>query len=158
MEQSTPILLRKDIAIKLMAFFRSYIPNRFSRNAFVSPVPRMFGGGYLMLFVSKLFNDKTDEVGWFRVYIYVPEDENLNILIRIEWRRNIFGFWYRNDLWIKSNIDPVGEFHSNIKNMMKWVYMTADGTVRISSMNRLFKKIKVNPVKDKAIRNGLVMG
>jgi hypothetical protein len=93
--QYTSTMTRRELAVKLMNVLREGFNKRFTKRAFISPVPRSFPGGHVMVMLSPLYNKKGENVGEIRIYIYVSEDENIPILIRSEWTRNAFGFWYR---------------------------------------------------------------
>ena len=158
MDSYSPILTRRELAVKLMNVLREGFNKRFTKRAFISPVPRSFPGGHVMVMLSPLYNKKGENVGEIRIYIYVSEDENIPILIRSEWTRNAFGFWYRYDnrLFDKDNV--IVDLYSKIRGISKWFSVTADGTVKVSSMNRMFRKIKKTSARDKAVRVGMVMG
>lgn len=156
--ETTPILTRKDIAIRLMRVLRKGLDKRFTNKAFISPVPKSFPGGHVMIMLSPLYNKKGDNVGEIRIHIYVPEDKKNAIVIRIEWTKNLFGFWYRYNIRMFDEDVLITGLYSGIREMKKWFSTTADGTVNVSSMNRLFRKIRKNPVRDKVSRVGMVMG
>lgn len=156
--ETTPILIRKDIALRLMRVLRKGLNKRFVKRAFISPVPKSFPGGYIMMMLSPLYNKKGDNVGEIRIHIYVPSDEKNAIVVRVEWTRKAFGFWYRYTIKLLNEDVLILELYSRIRDMERWFSTTADGTVRVSSMNRLFRKIKKNSVRDKVSRVGMVMG
>lgn len=130
-----------------------------SKRLFVTPIPVSIPGGNIMMMNSPLLNRKGDEVGEFRVWIYEPNDKHLNIQTRVEWTRRAFGFWYRDEFLNVNDISEEKLFKDRIKIAFKWVDVTANGTVRLRSMNRLhFKKIKKSKTVDRASRVGMVIG
>ena len=156
--EATSILTRKDIVVRLMRVLRRSLDKRFIERAFISPVPKSLPGGYIMMMLSPLYNKKGDNVGEIRIYIYVPSDEKNAIVIRVEWTRNAFSFWYRYDTKLLNEDALIPSLYSVVRDMKKWFSITADGTVNISSMNHLFRKIKKNPVRDKIGRVGMIIG
>ena len=147
----------KDVAIGLMRVVRGVLKPRLATGTFVSPVPKTLPGGYLMVLVSPLMNRRGEVVGEMRVNVYVPSDPVLDILIRVEWTRNAFGFWYRKDIRMSGESGHVS-VQPKIREIMRWIATTADGTVSVTSMNRMFRKIRKNPSRDRAARMGMVMG
>ena len=158
--QSVPATSRKDVARNAMRAVQGLMRQmgRLYRE-FVTPVPKAIPGGYVMMLVSPLPNKAMEMVGEVRVWIYVPEDRNLSIRVRVEWTRNAFGFWYRNEIVLPNVDDSMFELLRKMKEAMFFVKTTADGTVKVASMNRGgFYKFRKNPTKDRAARVGMILG
>jgi hypothetical protein len=157
--ESTPIMSRQDVANALMRISHG-IMKRMGRlyRPFVSPSARKVPGEYYSMLVSQLPNRRGDLVGEVRIKISVPESRNLDISVMVEWTRDAFGFWYQEEIRMENSDDPTKAFMDQFVKAMKWVKTTADGTVRVASMNRLHKKVRKNSVKDRAARAGLTIG
>ncbi len=143
MMSATQEILRKDGLIK-----REYI----------SPSPVLSVGEYQMLLVSDLFDRKRSDVGDVRAFVFVPVVGDGSAVLRVEWSRNAFGFWFRDELRI-----PVGNFDANriqsfLTGAVKKIKNTTDRNVPLKSQLRVLKKIKRNATRDKALRSGLVLG
>jgi hypothetical protein len=151
---------RKVVADRLMramyAFMRA---SGRTRRAFVMPVPTTVPGGYISIMTSPLLNGRGEEVGEVRIWIYVPDNAALSIRVRFEWTRKAFGFWYRNEVYIQNVDDPRIELLKVARDALFFVKITADGTVRVASMNRGgFQKIRKSKTRDRAARVGMMMG
>ena len=125
------------------------------KHELISARPADVPGKFEMKLVSKLLNRKRDAVGMVRVYVTVPENGD-DIKFRVEWTRNAFGFWY----WIEFELkDVVGDTEDanvqKIRQELKPITQTADGTVNVRSMNRMYKKIRKSRVRDKVAQAGL---
>ena len=157
---ATPVESRKDSAYAAMRVIRGTLKRMGRlRREFITPVPKTLPSGYVMMLVTPLPNRKGEIIGELRVWVYAPTDTKIPVRIRFEWTRNAFGFWYRNDFNLTSSGDQLDELMAGIKDSMRWVKTTADGTVRLASVNRMhFRKIKKNRTRDKAARIGMVMG
>lgn len=158
--QGTTETSRKIVSDKLIGVAHSFLKmSGRTRNAFVTPVPSSLPGGYVSMLVSPLLKGNGDSVGEIRVWAYVPEDTNLQIRVRVEWTRNAFGFWYRNEFNLPNVDDPRVDLLKRLKEALFFVKITADGTVRVASMNRGgFQKIRKSQTRDRAARVGMMMG
>lgn len=150
---------RRDTSLHVMRSIHSLIDKMGRlRREFITPVPKELPGGYVMMMVSPLPNSSGEIIGELRVWIWAPTDHAIPVRVRFEWTREAFGFWYRNDFYLSAE-GKVDDLVKKVRDAMHWVKNTADGTVRIASMNRMhFKKINKNPNRDKAARIGMVMG
>ena len=158
--EATPIPSRKDVSVKYIRIVRGMMDRmgRLYRER-ISPSPKSSPTGHLMTMYSKLQNRRRELVGEIRVSVYVPEDEHVRIMIKVDWTRNAFGFWYRNEIRLPNSPDPSSDVVGAIKDAMRYVKHTADGDISVASMNRgTFRKIKRNKVHDKSFRSGMVMG
>lgn len=151
---------RKTVADKLMGVTSAFMrTSGRTRRPFVTPVPTTVPGGYVSMMTSPLLSSRGEEVGEVRVWIFVPENTTLPIRIRVEWTRDAFGFWYRNEIYIQNVDDPTVELLKKIREALFFVKITADGTVRVASMNRGgFQKIRKSQTRDRAARVGMMMG
>jgi hypothetical protein len=130
-----------------------------TRREFVTPVPRSVPGGYVSMIVSPLLNKKREEVGEIRVVIYVQEDDGLPVRVMVEWTRNAFGFWYRMRYVLDDKSDLRIGVSNKLRDAMYFVKVTADGTVRVASMNRSgIEKVRKSRTIDRAARVGMMMG
>ena len=113
-------------------------------------------GGMVYRATGDMPNADGDIVGTVRIEVYAPLDEMIPTRIRIEWTRDAFGFWYREDLFIVNSID---EWMEDMKGMLfkpiKMIESTSRGTVKVSSMNLGLKKIRKNKNKDAIFDNGM---
>ena len=158
--EATPIPSRKDVAIKSMRIVRGMMDRmgRIYRER-VTPRPKSSPTGHLMMMYSPLLNRRRDSIGEVRVYIYVPEDDSFPIKMNVDWTRNAFGFWYRNEIRVPNTADPTAAIMNAIRGAMRRVKITADGDVRVASVNLSgLRKIRRNKVHDRAVRSGMVMG
>lgn len=113
---------------------------------------------YRTMLVSPLMDRKRSPVGEIRVYVLVGANGG-DATIRVEWTRNAFGFWYRKDVVLSGVVgEPYGADLSEVKNVFKFAGKTADGTVILKSMNRMFRKVKKNKARDNASKLGLMVG
>lgn len=113
---------------------------------------------YSMMLVGSLLNRRHRDIGTIRIYVTVPANGE-NIKFTIEWTRHAFGFWYRQEVILKDAVDDPE--HANVQKLrtaLDPIQWTADGTTRVKSMNRMFKKIKKSRVRDRASRAGLMVG
>jgi len=158
--QSTPIFSRRDVAVRLINIVKGLMKRHGrTHRPYVSPVPKKVHDRFISMLVSPLLNRKREDIGEVRVWIQVPEYDILPIRLIVEWTRHAFGFWYRDESKIENIEDPTDSFLKALDKSIRSVKITADGTVRLASMNRGgVKKIKQNRVKDKAARSGLMMG
>ena len=157
--RSTPIMSRQDVAQALMRIAGG-IMKRMGRvyRPFVTPNARKIPGTYYTFLVSQLPDRRGNLVGEVRVRVMVPMDQRLPISVLVEWTRDFFGFWYQEEIRLENSEDPTKVFMNQFVKVMSWVKTTADGTVRLVSMNRLHRRVRKNPVKDKAARAGLSIG
>ena len=151
---------RREIADKMMDAAKGYLRmTGRTKREFVTPVPTSYPGGYISMLVSPLLDGSGKSIGEIRLWIYVAEDRNIPIRVRVEWTRDAFGFWYRNEIVLQNVDDPMVELLKRLKEAMFFVKITADGTVRVASMNRGgFQKIRKSRTRDKAARVGMMMG
>lgn len=124
---------------------------------FVTPVPVSVPGGHASIMTAPLLNSSGADVGEVRVLVYSPSDVALPVRVRVEWTRKAFGFWYRNEFFMQVE-EQSQEIVRKLRGAMFFVKTTADGSVRVASMNRGFRKIKKSPTRDKAARVGMMMG
>ena len=157
--ESIPIMSRRDVADGLMRVSKG-IMKRMGRlyRPFVTPNAMKVPGGYYSMLVSPLPNRRGDIVGETRVKVQVPDSRELPISVLVEWTRDAFGFWYQENIKLQNSDDPTKAFMDQFLKAMNWVKTTADGTVKLVSMNRLHRKIKKNRIKDSAARAGLAIG
>lgn len=128
------------------------------KHELVSARPADVPGKFEMKLVSKLLNNKRVPVGLIRVYVTVPDNGD-DIKYRVEWTRNAFGFWYWKEFTFKNVVDDPDDVSlRTIRTELNPVIKTADGTVPVKSMNRMYKKIKKNKVRDKVAQAGLHRG
>ena len=113
---------------------------------------------YSMVMIGKLLNQKRQEVGEIRVFVTVPVNEK-NIKFKIEWTRHAFGFWYTRNIIMRDVVDDPSQINIGmLRAALNPVQWTADQTVNLKSMNRMFRKVKRNRVLDLALRAGLRTG
>jgi|GEM_PF-3460587 len=123
----------------------------------VSPRPRG-QSEYTMMLVGDLLSRRRRNVGLIRVYVTVPANGE-NIKFTIEWTRHSFGFWYRQEVTLRGAVDDPEHANVNrLRTALDPIGWTADGTSKVKSMNRMFKKIKKSRVRDRASRAGLMVG
>jgi len=123
----------------------------------VSPKPRG-QSEYTMMLVGDLLNRRRQSIGLIRVYVTVPASGE-NIKFTIEWTRHAFGFWYRSEVTLNDAVDDPEHANVNkLRTALDPIQWTADGTTKVKSMNRMFKKIKKSRVRDRASRAGLMVG
>jgi hypothetical protein len=110
------------------------------------------------MLVGDLLNRRRRDIGAIRVYVTVPTSKN-DIKFTIEWTRHAFGFWYQQIVVLAGAVeDPKNMDVSKLRTALNPVEWTADGTTRVKSMNRMFRKIKKSRVRDRASRAGLMVG
>ena len=127
------------------------------KREFVSPKPTGTSE-YSMMLVGDLLNRKRRDIGEVRIYVTVPANGD-DIKITIEWTRHAFGFWYRKELTLKGAVDDPGSASvSQLRTALDPIQWTADGTSKVGSMNRIFRKVKKSRVRDRASRAGLMVG
>jgi len=121
--------------------------------------PRATGTSeYATMLVGDLLNRRRRDIGAIRVYVTVPTGGN-DIKFTIEWTRHAFGFWYQQQVVLKGAVkDPRSADTSRLRAALDPIAWTADGTSRVKSMNRMFRKIKKSRVRDRASRAGLMVG
>jgi len=121
--------------------------------------PRVTGTSeYSMMLVANLLNRRRRDIGGIRVYVTVPANGK-DIKYTIEWTRHAFGFWYRKEFVLRGAVeDPENADIKKLRNALDPIQWTADGTTKVDSMNRMFKKIKKSRVRDRASRAGLMVG
>lgn len=113
---------------------------------------------YSMMLVADLLNRRRRDIGAIRIYVTVPANGD-DIKFTIEWTRHAFGFWYRKELILRGAVDdPEDASSSRLRTALDPIQWTADGTTKVDSMNRMFKKIKKSRVRDRASRAGLMVG
>jgi hypothetical protein len=113
---------------------------------------------YSMMLVGDLLNRRRRNIGAIRVYVTVPAKGN-DIKYTIEWTRHAFGFWYRKEMKLRNAVeDPAHAKIGLLRSALDPVQWTADGTVKLASMNKMFRKIKKSRVRDRAARSGLMVG
>jgi hypothetical protein len=124
----------------------------------ITPRPKSFQSQWAMMLVSPLLNRKRQDIGTIRVMVTTFNETN-NIRVRVEWTRHAFGFWYRQDVWLSNAaMNPRMAKLAPLENAFGLVRLTADGGARLKGMIRVVKKIKKNQTKDRAMRQGLMMG
>lgn len=157
--ESTPIMSRPDVARSLMRVALG-IMKRMGRTyrPFITENPKKMPGYSFTFLHTQLPNRRGDLIGEARVRVTVPEDRTLQISVLVEWTRDAFGFWYQEEIKLKNSDDPTGAFMDQFVKAMNWVKTTADGSIRVISMNRMHRKIRKNEVKDRAARTGLTIG
>jgi len=142
-----------DVAIEFADFVLSCLKkNMLIYRPFVSVRPFEIPGGYIYRSTGDLIDKSGDVVGTIRLEIFVPFDFNLSIRVRIEWKRDAFGFWYREDIYLYEgeNLDT-----GLMNKPVKMIESTANGSVRLKSMNLGLKKIKNNKIKDLTFSNAM---
>jgi len=114
---------------------------------------------YSTVLVADLLNKRRNIIGSVRFFIDVPAD-GYDVKITVDWTRNAMGFWYRDDIKLIGAVDyPEFVDYKTISMFLKPVEWTADGSVRVKSMNRgHYKKIRKNKTRDKVILSGLIHG
>lgn len=113
---------------------------------------------YSMMLVANLLSRRRRDIGGIRIYVTVPANGN-DIKFVIEWTRHAFGFWYRKEVVLRDFVkDPENANIGVLRTALDPIQWTADGTSRVASMNRMFKKIKKSRVRDRASRAGLRIG
>jgi len=113
---------------------------------------------YSMMLVATLLSRKRRDIGAIRIYVTVPASGK-DIKFTIEWTRHAFGFWYRKEVTLKGAVeDPENANVGRLRSALDPIQWTADGTSKVASMNRTFKKIKKSRVRDRASRAGLMVG
>lgn len=123
----------------------------------VSPKP-IGTSEYSMMLVGDLLNRRRRDIGAIRLYVTVRADGD-DIKFTIEWTRHVFGFWYRSEVVLKGSVDEMKESDvAKLRRALDPVEWTADGTTKVASMNRMFKKVKKSRVRDRASRRGLMVG
>lgn len=113
---------------------------------------------YSMMLVADLLDRRRRDIGAIRIYVTVLANGD-NIKFTIEWTRHAFGFWYRNEVILNNAVeDPENANVTKLRTALDPIQWTADGTTRVDSMNRMFKKVKKSRVRDRAARAGLMVG
>ena len=145
------------LAMSLMYEVRDIIEKKkLSQRMFVSRSPV---GNYEFRTVvyGDLLNKKKEKVGKIRIFIFVSLLHD-DLKVRIEWTRNAFGFWYREDYVVMGGTSDDADFdRGKFKMKMRPVEWTANGSVSLKSMNLYFKKIKKSKIRDRGVRSGLVL-
>lgn len=157
---SEPVVTPEDIAQGVMEKVQGYLNSGgFLRKEFVSPRPVRVLGEARSILVSPLMDRRHQVVGTVRVFVFAPVNENLKPLLRVEWTKDEFGFWFRKDLRLRSSRDGYGlEADRAIKSVAPAIRNTTDRSVNLKSQLMMHKRIRKNPVRDRAVRSGLVLG
>jgi hypothetical protein len=138
-----------DIAYFVLSFFKK---RRLIYRPYVSVKPFNTPGGFVYRSIGDLTDKSGDVIGTIRIEVYVPFDYELPIRIRMEWQRDAFGFWYREDV----HIYTVEELDTGLLNRAaRMIESTSDGSVRLSSANLGRKKVKNNKIKDLTFSNAM---
>lgn len=142
-----------NVAIDIADFVLLYLKRKMLiYRPFVSA--RLFDipGGSVYRATGDLIDKSGDVIGTIRIEVYVPFDSDLSIRVRIEWKRDAFGFWYREDIYLYE-----GEsLDTGLMNKpVKMIDSTANGSVRLKSMNLGLKKTKNNKIKDEMFSNAM---
>lgn len=128
------------------------------KNEMISTRPVDANGKYEMKLSSKLFNRRRVPIGFVRVSVSVP-DGTEDIRVRLEWKRNAYGFWFWKEFTIKNDSWDIDELRvQSIKKEFLPIIQTADGTVALKSMNRIYKKIKNSTARDRVANTGMRRG
>lgn len=142
-----------DVALssaEIMHAVKSVMGNaRSTKNVNASASPRGIPGGEVYTVTADMIGKNTAVVGRVRCFVNMPSDPALNPKVRVDWTRNAFGFWYRMDFYVppgSRELDVAGR----LREIARWVNITAEGSVNLKSMNRMFRKVKKNRVLDKA--------
>jgi len=95
--------------------------------------------------------------GEVRLFIYVPRFEDVTEGdLEILWRRKAYGFWFIGNVsWGDVLTEPYALSYSDLNSVLKMVEHAANGTVRLRSMIRGWKKRKRHKVRDDADVRGL---
>jgi hypothetical protein len=121
----------------------------------VSARPLKEPGEYSMTLIGDLLNRKRKNIGAIRVFIDVPVNGK-DIQFDVQWTRHAFGFWYTKKFTLKDVVDDTEDVDPDkLMHELRPVTWTADGSVPLRSMNRNFKKVKKNRVRDKVVTAGL---
>lgn len=113
---------------------------------------------HTMVMVSRLLNKKRDAIGAVRVFVTAPVNGE-DVKVTFEWTRNAFGFWYRKTIKLRDFVGDLEDLEmGKIRVVLDPLRWTADGSVRLNSMNRMFKKVKKNRVMDRALHSRLRTG
>lgn len=111
-----------------------------------------------MVMLATLLDKKRRDIGNVRAYVTV-RDNGDDLKFVVEWTRHAFGFWYRVEVTLRGAVGNLEEANvGKLKTALDPIRWTADGTTRIDSMNRMFKKTKKDRTKDRALRTGLMAG
>jgi len=113
--------------------------------------PGSIPGGKVYRLTADMTGKGGDIVGLVRCFVYVPSDESLGSLVRVEWTRHAFGFWYRVDFYVNDG-DSELDIAGRLREIARWIKVTATGSVNVGSMNRMFRRVKKNPVMDRVNR------
>jgi hypothetical protein len=142
-----------DVAIEVADFVLSFFKRkRLIYRPYVSTNVATIPGGFVYRSIGDLIDKSGDLIGTIRLEVYIPFDSELPIRIRIEWQRDAFGFWYREDVYIYA----IEELDISILNRSaRMIETTADGSVRLSSANLGRKKVKNNKIKDLTFSNAM---
>lgn len=137
---------RAEVAKRSMQALAKSAGRRLYRKKIYSP--RTIPGGTMVKMVSQLPDADGDLIGRYRVTMYVPDDMQFKISVLVEWTRDVFGFWYQDAFRIDNIDNPIPALLNRFRESMKWIRTTADGLVKVASMNRMFRKMRKNRIKD----------
>lgn len=147
----------QDIAVEVvMNFVRDYlVKNGRSKRVLMSRSPE----GELekkMFLAGNLLDRKRKNVGSVKVTATVRQDSD-DLRLRVEWTRHVFGFWYIKEYKLDGVVEDPGRIGiGKVGKLFDPVKWTADGTVKLQSMNRMFRKMRKSRIRDRAFREGLV--
>jgi hypothetical protein len=143
----------KNIAIDIADFILSYLKRKMLiYRPFVSVNQFDIPGGSKYRATGDLIDKSGDIVGTIRLEIFVPFDPDLSVRIWIDWKRDAFGFWYREEIFLFEE----DRFDISLMNKsVRMIESTANGSVRLKSMNLGLKKIKNNKIKDEMFSNSM---
>jgi hypothetical protein len=145
-----------DSEIELMGYIvQSLKKKRLIYRPYVSVSPFDIPGGLVYRSTGDMSDPSGDSIGTIRIEIYVPYDSELPVRIRIEWTKDVFGFWYREDVFIPNDNNWEEDIRSIMIIPFRMIEATARGSIKISSMNLGIKKIKKNNTKDSIFGNSM---
>jgi hypothetical protein len=111
---------------------------------------------YTMRMVSVLHNKKRDQIGMVRVWVIVSKIRD-EIKVKIEWTRNAFGFWFTKLIIFKGEAKGTSSVKlADLRTVIGQIRQTTEGTVKLQSMIRTFKKVKKSTIKDRMVQVGLI--
>lgn len=128
------------------------------RYPMISRDPKDMPSEVVLVMMSPMLNRRKDDVGTVRVYVIVNKLSD-DILVRIEWTRHAFGFWFRQDVWLYgAATGPKAAKLGDLERAFFWVTQTAEGTTTFESQLRMLKKVRKSRARDRTARLGLVLG
>jgi hypothetical protein len=93
-------------------------------------------------FSARLLGARGRPVGDLRVVVLVPQDADRGAAVTVRWTRDGYGFWYEKETRVGAVAAPEDADLVGVDMVLTAVGWTAEGSVPLRSMIRVFRKVR----------------